>query len=121
MDQEKKVDNINKTDWGYELVWAKMPNYGAKILVFEKPGKTPFYFQLETEKSWFINEGVFLFRWIDKEGKIFQTEVKEGAVLQCNTKTPYSLECTSPKGSVTESNSGFVQDDVYVVVKKDNF
>ena len=119
MSDNKK--NIIEKDWGYELCWAKKETYACKILVFNKPGKTPFYFQLKTEKSWFINEGKFLVRWIDKTGKIFQTEVTDGAVLECQTTTPYSLECVSNTGSVTESSNGYYEDDVYVVVGVDNF
>jgi hypothetical protein len=113
--------NVTQTDWGYELYWAKKENYASKILVFNKPGKTPFYFQLKTEKSWFINEGKFLVRWIDKTGKIFQTELEDGAVIECETARPYSLECTSGKGSITESSNGYYEDDVYVVVGVENF
>ena len=37
-------NNVVKKDFGYELIWASNENYGAKIIVFEKPGKTDFFY-----------------------------------------------------------------------------
>jgi len=118
---KQSTDNVKEKDWGYELTWAKKENYGAKIYVFQKPGKTPFVMNLQTAKSYFVNAGVFQFRWIDKDGKIFQSEVKEGAVLECLPATPYSLECTTSNGSVTEANSGHIENDERVVITTDRF
>lgn len=112
--------NVEKTNYGYNLIWHNAKNYGAKILVFEKPSNTDFVFHLATEKTWFVNSGVFIFKWIDTtSGNIFQQEFFEGNVFTAITTTPYSIECKSSSGSLSEVNTGFVEKDIFTVIKKE--
>jgi len=117
-----KENNVIKTDFGYELDWARFDSHGGKIIVFEKPGKTSFWFNIKTEKSWFVNSGDFIFRWIDtSDGQVYQQEAKEGSVFSAQTKVPCSIQCVSTTGSITESNNGFFENDKFIVIKKENY
>lgn len=117
---ENLKDQILKTDWGYELTWANQESHGGKIIVFEKPGKTDFVFHTQKEKSYFVNAGTFIFKWIETStGKIFQQQGGEGNVFTVNKLVPSSIECTSATGSLTESNNG-KSEDTYIVINKDN-
>ena len=53
------MDNDLKTDYGFDIVWAKKEDYGSKIMVFSNNNKTDFVFHKNTEKTWFINSGKF--------------------------------------------------------------
>lgn len=115
-------NSIIKQEWGYELIWFQNENYGSKIIVFEKPGKTDFVLHSKTEKSWFINKGCFNFRYIDPNtGEMFVKELTEGNVITASTMAPYSLECSSSNGSLTEVNNGLKENDNYIILKKGNF
>jgi len=113
-------NNVTKTDYGYDLDWAKKPNFGAKIIVFDKSTKTDFAYTLKTEKVWFVNDGQFMVRWIDtSDGKTYQQEIGPGIVFECKTNIPYSLACISDKGSLAEVNNGYHEGDHYIVLKKE--
>jgi len=115
-------NNVVKKDFGYELIWASNENYGAKIIVFEKPGKTDFFYQIQTEKTWFVNEGQFFVKWVDtSNGSLYQQELKPGSVYECKTLVPVCLECVSNAGSISETNNGTYDNDVHVTLSKENF
>lgn len=119
---EENQNNIKKTDWGYEIVWANNEKYGAKIIVFECPNKTHFTFNQKSEKTWFVNNGSFIFRWIDTaSGNIFQQEAGEGFVFTSKPLVPHAIECLSNGGSLSEVNNGDTGNDSYVVLTKENY
>ena len=115
-------DNVEKFDWGYEIIWAKHNSHGSKIMVFDKKGgKTPFYFNKTIEKTWFVNNGIFNVKWVDtKDGKMYQQELKEGSVFFVETLKPCSIECKSSNGSITEANSGHVENDIHITLNKEH-
>lgn len=120
MTKEKK-DQILKQEWGYEVIWAEQESYGGKILVFEKPDKTEFWFNRKTEKSWFVNNGSFIFRWIDTStGQLFQQEANEGFVFTAKSLVPCAIECISP-GSISEANNGYYENDNFIVLSKGSY
>ena len=117
---DKKENNVHKTEYGYKLIWAEQKTHGGIIHVFENPAKTDFVFHSNKEKSYFINSGKFIFRWIEtSDGQIYQQEGTEGFVFTVNNMVPSSLECISKTGSLTEVNNGSL-DDKFVVIKKEN-
>lgn len=119
---EQQNNSVKKQDWGYELIWADANNYCGKILVFEKQSKTPFYFHKEIEKSWFVNDGQFKVRWTDtKNGQIFESNLGAGQTFHVKKFMPHSLECVSPKGSLTEVNTGNNEDDYFITISEKNF
>jgi hypothetical protein len=52
---------------------------------------------------------------------MYQQELKEGSVFHVETLKPCSLECKSANGSITEANSGSVDNDVYITLDKAHF
>ena len=119
---QKDNDNIKKTEFGYEIAWAKNESYGGKIIVFDKPGKTNFVFSQNTERSWFVNSGKFVFRWIDTQtGHVYQQEAEDGFVFSAKTLVPCAIECLTPNGSLSEVNNGGKDNDIFVVLTKENY
>lgn len=116
------MENATKTEYGYELIWANKETYGAKIMIFNNNTKTDFIFHQNTLKSWFINSGEFKIKWIDTEtGKIFEQKFQEGHVFDIENLKPYSVECISGNGSITEANNGVKSDDVFISLSKEFF
>lgn len=115
-------ENIKKTDYGYELIWANKENYCGKILVFEAKGsKTPFHFQSKTEKSFFCNSGKFMLRYIEtSSGTAYQSELVEGTAYHVPKNQPISLEALENNSSVTEVSSLYDPNDIYIVSKLGN-
>ena len=118
-----KDTNVVNHDWGKEIIWADYVSHGSKIMLFEKQsGKTPFYFNKTIEKTWFVNGGKFSIKWVDtKDGKMYKQELQEGSVFHVETLKPCSLECLTVSGSITESNSGRAENDVYITLDKTHF
>lgn len=108
-------DNVEKSAFGYEALWAKTDNYVSKILVFENVGSgLPMHFHKETEKSWFVNSGHFKIAWIDTaDGMLYEKEIKEGSVFHVPPCMPIGLESTMDGGSITQTSNRDTKDDFY--------
>lgn len=115
-------DNVKQTDYGYEIIWAITKDYCSKILAFENPGvKTPMQFQKETEKSLFINNGVFRIRWIDtNDGQYYEKECKEGNVFHVPPMMPISIESLTAGASITQTSNGEREGDTFTVIPAAN-
>lgn len=102
------MSNTIKTDYGYDLFWAKTPSYASKILVFEEEGgKLPLHFYPNLERTWFINSGEFVIRWINTvTGEVLEGELKEGMVFHIDPLTPVNVISRSAGSSITEVNNG---------------
>lgn len=100
-------DNITKTDYGYEIVWANTDSYCGKILVFEKANKRmPLHFHKDKSKSWFVNAGKFKVQWVDTaDGKVYAQELSEGSVFHVPALMPVTLESLSDNSAIAEAGN----------------
>jgi len=107
-------NNVIKTDYGYDVVWADNDLYCSKILVFEKQGaKTPLHFHKNKTKSWFVNSGAFTVQWVNTEdGKSYAQELVEGATFHVEPLTPITLKA-KVDNSVMAETSNTNQEDFY--------
>jgi mannose-6-phosphate isomerase-like protein (cupin superfamily) len=111
-----------KKEWGLEVTWASEDNYAGKILIFNKQGdSTPFHFHKETKKTWFVNSGKFMVRWIDTtDGKVYQQELTEGKVFTADCLVPVSLEALVPGSSVIQASNQNDSNDYYTLIPGKN-
>jgi len=109
--------NVVQKSWGYELTWAKKEEFTSKILAFSSIGsKTPFIFNADTDKSFFVNSGSFKLRWINTEdGQIYEQDLNEGQVWDADRLTPYSFQCLTDNSSITEVSNGKNSQDSIVI------
>ena len=100
-------ENVEKSNFGYEALWAKTENYVSKILVFDSVGAgLPMHFHKQTEKTWFVNTGNFKIAWIDtSNGMLYEKEVKEGSVFHVPPCMPVGLESMVDGGSITQTSN----------------
>jgi len=111
-----------KRDWGMEITWADEETYCGKILIFnESNNRTPFYFHKKTTKSWFVNNGKFIVRWIDTaDGKVYQQELNEGNTFKVSPLTPVSLEALIATSSIAQTSDFNDSNDMYTVIPASN-
>jgi len=116
-------DNVVKTDYGMDILWADHRNYGCKILVFEKANsRTSMFFHKNREKTWFVNTGKFKLRYIDvKDGTMFEADLEEGKVFHVPALMPTQLESLVDGSSCTEASSNIDPYDVYHVIPADKW
>jgi len=107
-----------KRDWGMEITWADEETYCGKILIFtQSKNATPFHFHKDTCKSWFVNNGQFIVRWIDTaDGKVYQTDLNEGSTFKVNPLTPVSLECIVSGSSIAQTSNKNDSNDYYTLM-----
>lgn len=104
-----------QTTWGTEIVWASNDNYCGKLLVFKDAGsKTPVQFHKQQQKSWFVNEGTFVVRWIDTEsGEAKELPFKQGEVMEIPPLRPYQIESLLPGSVLFETASAELENDTF--------
>jgi len=116
------TENDFKREWGTEITWADENTYAGKILIFNKPGdKMPFHLHKTTTKSWFVNSGKFIVRWIDtSNGKVYQQELPEGSVYKVTPLTPVSLECLEQNSTISQVSDSASAEDFYTIIPASN-
>ena len=108
-------DNIQKTDYGYDVVWTDNENYCSKILVFEKAqSQTRLHFHKDKQKSWFVNAGKFEVQWVDpKDGKAYSQELPEGGVFEVPPLLPVTLKSLADNSAMAETSNSNDPEDYY--------
>jgi len=108
-------NNIQKTDYGYDIVWTDTDSYCSKILVFEKSAQqTVLHFHKEKIKSWFVNAGKFRVQWVDTaDGKMYAQELPEGSTFHVPVLMPVQLESLSDNSAMAETSNSNNPDDFY--------
>lgn len=111
-----------KREWGIEVTWASHENHCGKILVFGPPGsQMPFHFHASTDKSWFVNSGKFMVRWIDtNDGKIYQQELLEGGTFHIERLKPASLIAVDNNSTMLQTSNKDTKDDTYNIIPSSN-
>lgn len=112
-------NNIRRHLWGMEIIWADQADYKGKILVFEKEGfSTDMHMHKETDKSWFVNSGSVLVRYVDtNDGQTYEKSLNEGETFFVKALTPVMLQAKTAGASVSEVNNQKNVDDIFVLAK----
>ena len=86
----KRVDKI----WGYELWIHNDEDYCGKLLVFPNKGSYfSMHYHLIKDETWYVQEGEFLYRWIDTEtGKVTEQHLREGDSVRQYPGQPHQVK-----------------------------
>jgi len=94
--------------------------YCGKILHFNKEAKFSMHYHMIKDESWYINEGEFIFRWINTENaEIIEENLKKGECIHIPKGLPHQLE-TITGGEIIEISTEHYEDDSYRVMKGDS-
>ena len=110
--------NIPK-GWGHEVIFENNELYCGKLLVFKKGCKFSMHYHMIKDETWYVQEGEFLYRWIDTETAevVTETLVVGDSVRQLPGQ-PHQLESLTD-GTIYEVSTQHFDSDSYRLWKGD--
>lgn len=106
--------------WGEEIIICNHELYCGKILVFNQGAKFSMHYHMIKDETWFVNEGEFLYRWIDTEtAEVNERVLKIGDTVRQRPGQPHQLECIH-RGEIFEVSTQHFDSDSYRVWKGDS-
>lgn len=111
--------NIPK-GWGNEIVFENNDLYCGKLLCFNKGAKFSMHYHLLKDESWYVQEGEFIYRWIDTNtADVNEKKLKTGDTVRQLPGQPHQLEALTD-GIVFEVSTQHFDKDSYRVWKGDS-
>ena len=105
--------------WGEELIIENNEMYCGKLLKFFKGCMFSMHYHLIKDETWYVNDGIFIYRWIDTEtAQMHEVELKEGDVVRQRVGQPHQLIAVTD-GTIFEVSTQHFDEDSYRVVKGD--
>lgn len=103
--------------WGHELIIVNNEEYCGKILVFIKGCKFSMHYHIKKQETWYVNEGRFIFKWIDTDTAQAHTDIlEEGSVVTIPRGMPHQLEAIDD-GEIFEISTQHFDTDSYRIEK----
>jgi len=111
----KKVEKI----WGYELWIHNDSEYCGKLLVFNNEGdKFSMHYHLKKKESWFVQNGSFIFDWIDvEEAKLCSKVIKPGDSVLIERGLPHQLVALESGSTIFEVSTEHFDEDSYRIYR----
>ena len=105
--------------WGEELIIENNEMYCGKLLIFKKGCRFSMHYHLIKDETWYVNEGEFIYRWIDTEtAETIEQKLKVGDIVRQRVGQPHQLIALTD-GVVFEVSTQHFDEDSYRVVKGD--
>jgi quercetin dioxygenase-like cupin family protein len=106
--------------WGYEVVFENNELYCGKLLCFKGGAKFSMHFHLIKDETRYVNEGEFIYRWIDTEiGEVQEVKLVPGDTVRQRPGQPHQLEVLTD-GVIFEVSTTHHDSDSYRVWKGDS-
>ena len=106
--------------WGEEVIITNNEKYCGKILRFNRGAKFSMHYHMIKDETWYVNEGLFIYRWIDTEtAETHEQQLGLGDVVRQYPGQPHQLEALSD-GEVFEISTQHFDSDSYRVWKGDS-
>lgn len=106
--------------WGHEIVFVNNELYCGKLLVFKAGCKFSMHYHMIKDETWYVEEGMFLYRWIDTEtAEVRENILKEGHSVRQFPGQPHQLEALTD-GTIFEVSTQHFDSDSYRVWKGDS-
>ena len=104
--------------WGYELWIHNDTDYCGKLLVFTKSGnKFSMHYHMIKDETWYVNEGLFTYRWIDTEtAEVNERTLRIGDTVRQLPGQPHQLEALTD-GEVFEVSTQHFDEDTFRLSK----
>ena len=105
--------------WGNELIIENNEMYCGKLLRFKGGCKFSMHYHMDKDETWYVEEGSFLYRWIDTEtADIHESMISEGDIVRQRPGQPHQLEAIED-GRIFEVSTHHEDSDSYRVIKGD--
>ena len=106
--------------WGSELIIENNEKYCGKLLRFKKGCKFSMHYHMAKDETWYVNEGHFLYRWIDtNNADIHEVKLSPGDVVRQLPGQPHQIVAESD-GVIFEVSTHHDDDDSYRVMPGDS-
>jgi mannose-6-phosphate isomerase-like protein (cupin superfamily) len=106
--------------WGHETIFVNNELYCGKLLVFKKGCKFSMHYHMIKDETWYVNEGEFIYRWIDTEiGETKETTLRVGDSVRQFPGMPHQLEALTD-GVIFEVSTQHFDQDSYRIWKGDS-
>jgi mannose-6-phosphate isomerase-like protein (cupin superfamily) len=106
--------------WGEEIIICNHELYCGKILSFNEGAKFSMHYHMIKDETWFVNEGKFIYRWIDTEtAEVHERILQIGDTVRQRPGQPHQLECIQ-RGKIFEVSTHHFDSDSYRVWKGDS-
>ena len=124
--EKPEVKNIHECEgchipkgWGHEIVFENNEKYCGKILVFKEGAEFSMHYHMIKDETWYVESGVFLYRWIDTEtAEVNTVTLIVGDTVRQRPGQPHQLEAIT-KGVIFEVSTQHFDSDSYRVWKGD--
>lgn len=111
--------NIPK-GWGHEIIFENNEKYCGKLLCFKKGARFSMHYHMIKDESWYVQEGVFVYRWIDTEtAEVNEQILNVGDAVRQLPGQPHQLEALTD-GIVYEVSTTHFDEDSYRVWRGDS-
>lgn len=106
--------------WGEEIIIENNELYCGKILKFKKGCTFSMHFHINKDETWYIEEGKFIYRWIDTETAVtYEGELNKGDVVRQPPARPHQLMAVTD-GKIFEVSTHHDDSDSYRVLPGDS-
>jgi mannose-6-phosphate isomerase-like protein (cupin superfamily) len=106
--------------WGEELIIENNEKYCGKLLIFKQGCKFSMHYHMIKDETWYVNEGEFIYRWIDTQtAEIFEEKLKSGDIVRQKPGQPHQLISLNG-GVIFEVSTTHNDSDSYRVMKGDS-
>ena len=111
--------NIPK-GWGHEVIFENNELYCGKLLVFKKGCKFSMHYHMIKDETWYVQEGEFLYRWIDTEtAEVIEQKLIVGDSVRQLPGQPHQIEALTD-GTIYEVSTQHFDSDSYRVWRGDS-
>ena len=105
--------------WGEEIIIENNELYCGKVLIFNQGCKFSMHYHLIKDETWYVNEGEFIYRWIDTDtAETIEQKLKVGDVVRQRVGQPHQLIALTD-GVVFEVSTQHFDEDSYRIIKGD--
>lgn len=113
--QPTRLSGVVEKGWGSELIWVTNDKYCSKFMQFNKGAKFSMHFHAVKDETWFVQDGVFMVKWIDtKTAEIHTEELKAGDIWHNPPLLPHQLICYEAGTIIEVSTPDSVEDNYRV-------
>jgi mannose-6-phosphate isomerase-like protein (cupin superfamily) len=125
--EKPEVKNIHECEgcripkgWGHEIVFENNEKYCGKILVFKEGAEFSMHYHMIKDETWYVESGVFLYRWIDTEtAEVNTVTLIVGDTVRQRPGQPHQLKALT-EGRIYEVSTQHFDSDSYRVWKGDS-